>query len=261
MKYSKAKIFKAVAVLVLVVVVFLSLGKFRSTTCREIAITVLDSSEVNFINRDSVYRMIYSVSSSILGHNLDSVNTYQLDSQLRKCPYIRKVALYKSITGVLHIDVMQRRPLLMVLNGNQNYYIDNDGVIFAANKGNACQCIVVNGYVTDKYDFSGDKVYKVDIANGSGQTSDLFKLARQIYYDDFWCDQVEQIYINKLGEYEMVPMVGSYVLALGDIEDYDKKLFTLKQFYFKALPKIGWNRYQQISVKYKNQIVCKYKTK
>jgi cell division protein FtsQ len=56
-------------------------------------------------------------------------------------------------------------------------------------------------------------------------------------------------------------MVGSHVLALGSIEDYDKKMFTLKQFYFKALPKLGWNTYKQISVKYNNQVVCKRRTK
>jgi cell division protein FtsQ len=261
MRYSKSKIFKAVSVLVLVVVIFLSLGKFRSTICKDIAITVLDSAEVNFIDRDSVFAMMYSVSQNILGHNLDSINTYRLDCQLKKCPYIRKASIYKTVSGVLHIDVMQRRPILMVLNGSQSYYVDNDGMVFAAGKGNACQCIVVNGYVKDKYDFTGGKVYKADDTSSNSQTSDLFKLARLINNDDFWRDQVEQIYINKLGEYEVVPMVGSHVLALGSIEDYDKKMFTLKQFYFKALPKLGWNTYKQISVKYNNQVVCKRRTK
>jgi cell division protein FtsQ len=52
-------------------------------------------------------------------------------------------------------------------------------------------------------------------------------------------------------------MIGDFVLSIGSIEDYDKKMYTLKQFFFKALPKVGWNTYQQISVKYNNQIVCK----
>ncbi|MCR5454696.1 MAG: hypothetical protein K6F33_06900 [Bacteroidales bacterium] len=261
MKYSKSKIFKAVAVLLLVVVIFLSLGKFRNTTCKYIEITVLDSAEVSFVSRNDVYDMLYAVDKDIVGHNIDSVNTYLLDQGLRKCPYIRKASIYKSISGVLHIDVMQRRPILMVVGDRQNYYIDCDGMIFATGKGSACQCIVVNGYVNGKYDFSDGKMYNVSDTASYSQTRDLFQLARYITNDDYWRFQVEQIFINQAGEYEIVPMVGAHVFALGSIEDYDKKMFTLKQFCFKALPKLGHNTYQQISVQYNNQVVCKRRSK
>lgn len=262
MKYSKRKIFKAVAVIVLVVLVFLSLSKFRNTTCKKLVVKVLDESEeVNFIDSDSLFKIIYSIHDKIEGHPLDSVNIYLIDRELRKCPYIRKASIYKTITSDVHIDVMQRRPILMVLDGNQNYYIDNDGIVFEAGKGNAFHCIVASGYVKDKYDFSGGKIYKAYDTSSRSQTRDLFKLAQLIYNDDFWRDQVEQIFINKLGEYEIVPMMGAQVLSLGTIEDYDKKMYTLKQFCFNALPKLGWNTYQQISVKYNNQVVCKRITK
>lgn len=259
MKYSKKKILKAVAVLALVVTVFLSLGKFHNTTCNGFDIKIMDSSENNFINSDSVLHMLYSVNGDIEGYKMDSINTYAFDERLRQCPYIRKASIYKSISGKLHVDVQQRKPILMVLGDKQNYYIDNDAVVFAASDRDACQCIVVNGYVNDHYNFGDGQIYRADTTQSKKQTRDLFKLAKQILSDDFWSDQIEQIFINKLGEYELVPMAGAHVLELGSIEDYDKKLYTLKQFYFKALPKLGWNTYQRISVKYKNQVVCKRK--
>ncbi|MBR4324216.1 MAG: hypothetical protein IKP73_01670 [Bacteroidales bacterium] len=261
MKISKTKVFKALAVLVLVVIVFLSLGKFHNTTCQSVEITVEDSADVNFVNKDMVLAMIYNRLPNILGYKMDSINIYLLDSALHKCPYIRRASIYKSISGVLNIDVQQRKPMLMVVNDKHDYYIDSDGMIFATGDKDACQCIVVNGNVKDKYDFSGGKMYKADVHKQGSQSGELFRLAQLIMKDDFWSDQVEQIYINKEGEYEIVPMVGSHVLALGSMEDYDKKMYALKQFYFKALPKLGWDTYQQISVKYKNQIVCKRKKK
>jgi cell division protein FtsQ len=39
----------------------------------------------------------------------------------------------------------------------------------------------------------------------------------------------------------------------------DVKLENLKLFYQKALPKVGWERYSSINLKYKNQIVCTIK--
>ena len=100
-------------------------------------------------------------------------------------------------------------------------------------------------------------MYKADAYTEGSQTGDLFRLAQLINHDDFWADQVTQIYVNKLGEYEIVPMIGEFVYELGTMEDFDKKMYTLKQFYHNAMAKLGWNTYQQISVKYKNQVVCK----
>ncbi len=256
MKYSKTKILKAGAVLALVVVVFMSLGKFHNTICHDVQIHVEDSAEVNFINANIVRDMIHKKVVGIEGYKMDSINTYVLDSTLRRCAYIRKASIYKSISGVLHIDIQQRKPMLMVLGDKQNFYIDNDAVVFPVGKDDACKCIVVNGYVKDKYDFSDGNVYSVNAHGDDSQTSDLFKLARLIMEDDFWRDQVEQIYINQLGEYELVPMVGSHLLAIGTIDNYDKKMYTLKQFYLKAMPKLGWNTYERISAKYNGQLVC-----
>ena len=41
-----------------------------------------------------------------------------------------------------------------------------------------------------------------------------------------------------------------------DNEDYVDKLKRLKIFYKQILPSKGWNSYEKVSVKYKNQIVC-----
>ena len=45
--------------------------------------------------------------------------------------------------------------------------------------------------------------------------------------------------------------------AWGDtLADFEKKLENLKLFYEKAIPKVGWEKYSIINLKYKNQIVC-----
>jgi cell division protein FtsQ len=56
-----------------------------------------------------------------------------------------------------------------------------------------------------------------------------------------------------------VPILGDQMIRIGTIDDLDEKLERLKTFYKEAMPYEGWRTYRSISVKYKNQIVCKKK--
>ena len=242
MKVSKRKIFKLSLAILLLLVMCWATGRFHDTRCDEIVICIDSTEDVHFVEQNDVLQLIYNVVDKIEGYKMDSID------------------IYKTISGKLKIDIVQRKPLLMVINNTgQSYYIDNDGIIFETSKKSSPQVIVANGFIKDKFDFSDGKVYKIDLSDSKtpGTQSDLFKLIKLIDGDDFWRDQIEQIYVNSLSEYELVPMLGRHILSIGSIEDYDKKMYILKEFYFRGLKKAGWNAYKQISVKYKNQIVCK----
>ena len=74
--------------------------------------------------------------------------------------------------------------------------------------------------------------------------------------DDFWNDQIEQIYVNQNNDVELIPRVGEQVIMLGSFENFEEKLANLKLFYDQAVPKVGWDKYSIINLKYKDQIVC-----
>jgi cell division protein FtsQ len=82
-------------------------------------------------------------------------------------------------------------------------------------------------------------------------------MAKFIHNHPFWESQVEQIYLNKKGEYEIVPRVGAHLIKLGTYENYREKFRNLKAFYKKGLNNVGWNQYLIINLKYDNQIICK----
>ena len=46
------------------------------------------------------------------------------------------------------------------------------------------------------------------------------------------------------------------MLTLGTLDEFEEKLANLKLFYEQAIPKVGWEKYSMINLKYKNQIVC-----
>jgi cell division protein FtsQ len=71
---------------------------------------------------------------------------------------------------------------------------------------------------------------------------------------EFWKAQIEQIYIGN--DVELVPLAGSHIIVLGNFQDIDEKMNKLLVFYQHGLNKVGWNIYETINLKYKNQIVC-----
>lgn len=243
----------------LAIVIYLSLNKFHETVFRSIDISIQDSLELNFVNKNDVLDMVYSNTPYVSGYKMDNVDIHVLTKVIKENPYVRNVAIYKTLSGKLKIDVQQRKPILLVMGNKQDYYIDEDGCVFPASDKYPARTLVVTGCVQDMFDFNAQPYYQIYKGKNSepSMTLDLFKLGRQIITDDFWRDQVSQIYVTTLNEYELVPMAGKHILALGSIDDYDRKMYILKQFYLKGLNKTGWNRYSLISVKYNGQIVCK----
>ena len=86
--------------------------------------------------------------------------------------------------------------------------------------------------------------------------TDLYQFALFLQKNKFWDAQIEQINVLKGREVELVPRVGDHIVFLGKIDNYENKLERLKEFYRKGLNKVGWNKYDRISVEFGNQIIC-----
>ena len=84
----------------------------------------------------------------------------------------------------------------------------------------------------------------------------LFNFAKYINNDKFWKAQISQVYVVDQNNIELIPRVGPHTILLGSLDDYELKMEKLKLFYEQALTEEGWNKYKQINLKYRNQIVC-----
>jgi len=88
---------------------------------------------------------------------------------------------------------------------------------------------------------------------------DLFKLSSFITQDQFLKAQIEQIYVTKTGEFELIPKVGRHLIIFGGIEDMENKFDKLLVFYHQGMNKTGWDKYKTINLKFENQVVCSKK--
>jgi cell division protein FtsQ len=81
-------------------------------------------------------------------------------------------------------------------------------------------------------------------------------MVKYINRNDFLKAQIQEIYINRKNEFELIPTMGDHRIIFGDIENMEGKFKKLLVFYEDGLRNMNWNRFSTINIKYKNQIVC-----
>ena len=204
----------------------------------------------NFIERDEVDRILLDNSGTLVGRKLDEINIHKLENVLKANPFIEYAKVFADMNGIIHVDIRQRKPLLRIINmANVNFYIDENGFKIPLSDNYTARVLVANGLINE--DFEG----KVDTLS-SQLARDLLRTAKFIRRDTLWNDQVEQLFVSMNGDIEIVPRVGDHKIILGTADSLEIKFRNLLVFYKKAIPKVGWDAYKTINLKYANQIIC-----
>ena len=219
-----------------------------STICKDVKVIIPGNQ--NFIERAEVDAILRINGGSLRGREIKNINIQNLEADLKANPFIEFAKVYADMDGVIHVQIRQREPLLRVFNmQNQDFYIDYNGYKIPTSDNFTADVLAANGYIPEN--FSGN----VDTLK-SKLVKDLFLTARYIAADTLWSNQISQLYVNQLNEIEMVPRVGNQKIILGDADSLETKFRNLYFFYKKAMPKVGWETYKTINIKYANQIVC-----
>ncbi len=229
--------------------------KKKQLICRAVVPEILDSAKVRFITAKDIKDLLREKQGRMLGMPLYSINTEKIEKILLKHPYIKQAEAYKDADGVLHIDILQRKPVVRIyLPGRPGFFVDDEGYILPWSSRYPVYVLVASGNIPVPSRVASFKtVY--DLPEKT-HVQDIYRLACYIDSVPFWKAQIEEIYIDDRGDYTLTPRVGSHAIILGDMEDYRGKFRKLYLFYTHALNNLGWNRYTTINLAFKNQIVC-----
>lgn len=222
--------------------------KKESLRCKDVKVIL--PGRYNFIERDEVDRILLENGGGLVGRDLNEINIHKLENTLKANPFIEYAKVYADMDGIVHVQIRQREPVLRVINmANFHFYVDGKGLKMPLSENFTAKVLVVNGMIDE--DFTG-KVEELS----SKLAKDLFRIALFIKNDTLWNDQIEQLYVDLKGDIEMVPRVGDHKIILGDADSLQTKFRNLLVFYKKAIPKVGWDTYSTINLKYANQIIC-----
>lgn len=231
-------------------------SKERKINCNHVEVSINYSEDEYFITIDEVRNIVEEFCLAEMNDN--GKNKIQvLENKLNNHPAIQKCELYTNVSGILYVDIKQRRPIGRIINKRgDSYYLDENGKMMPVFDGRPSRVVVVNGeineiYAPNAYYFENDSAAKISVMD------DIYQILKVIDKSEFWKAQVEQIYINSDKEFILIPKVGNHEVLFGKADHVEGKLNKLKWFYEKGLPAEGWKSYKIIDVRYKAQVICR----
>ncbi len=231
-------------------VVLMSFVDVKKHTVKCTDIKILIPGADNFIEREEIDAILKQNQGQLIGRNLEGINLHEIEQNMIANPYIELAKVYADMDGVIHIEIKQRQPVLRVINvSNQDFYIDKNGLKMPVSPNFTANVLAANGRILEHFNGRIDTL-TTQIA------ADLYKTALYIKKDTLWDAQIEQLFVNANNDIELIPRVGSQRIILGDADSLEIKMRNLRAFYKKAMPKVGWDTYKTINIKYTNQVVC-----
>jgi len=221
--------------------------KKSEVACKDVKIYIPGNQY--FIDREEIDNILQIHSHALIGRRMVDININELETRLKSNPFIAYAKVYADMDGVINVEISQREPILRVMNRfDQDFYVDQHGLKIPLSANFTARVLAANGYIDELFANHVDTLH-------TALAMELFKTADYIRKDSLWDAQIAQLYVNKDHEIELVPRVGNNRILLGDADSLDVKFRNLLIFYKKALPRVGWDAYKMINIKYANQVI------
>jgi cell division protein FtsQ len=235
--------------------------EYNDMKCRNYVIRIDYGKADVLVTQEDVYNLVKQSGHVLKGQTRGNINFEKIERELRRYSYISGAQVYMTIDGIVHLDVVQRQPILRVFNAKgESFYLDGLGKLLPLNPAFSARVLVATGKIPEPFlkniNYLTDSLRKKDSVQYKGVMVNLYKLATFIIRDRFLRAQIEQIYVDDNGEFQMIPRVGNHLIIFGNAENIAEKFEKLLVFYRMGLNKTGWTKYNVINIKYKNQVVC-----
>lgn len=222
-------------------------GESQKVLCNRIEVIMSDTVNNRFVTLTDIRVMLEETDMQLQGYPLAEINIRSLEHSLEKNPYVRNAEVSKDISGRLEVKIEQREPLVRLIpEGKQGFYLDKEGMKLPLSDQFTPLILLASGNLP-KLD-QGGKLNK--------QLGEIYRFSTYLTEHPFWRDQIVQIYVDRKGEYELIPRVGAHHILLGSMEHWEMKLRNLELLYRQGLSRYGWNTYGTINLKYTNQVIC-----
>ena len=166
------------------------------------------------------------------------INTALLEDLISEEIYVKKAEVYLDVAGILKIYVYFREPFLRVLDGDEIYYLDRDGVFLPKSLNLNQDLLLVNGECAQ-----GDLV--------------LFELVDRIYSNEILNELIGGIICNQKGEYILSSKICDLNINIGSSSLLNNdKIDMIKLFYNFLSTYKDCNYCSTINIIYDKQVIC-----
>ncbi|MBX2938656.1 MAG: hypothetical protein KF880_01125 [Ferruginibacter sp.] len=236
-----------------IVLLAAAVKKNNNRLCYGVEVHITGASKHLFINEQDVKKILNDYSEvKPDGGPVQSIDLRKIEKIIERDVWVKNAELYVDINGILQVRVDEREPVARIFTvSNNSYYIDSSLKMLPLSEKVAARVPVFTGFPAETA-ILNDREKKL--------LKEVYLLADAISNDPFLNALTEQVNIQR-GKFEIIPKIGDQIILLGDSEEYEQKLENLKLFYQKVMTKTSWNRYSEINLQFKNQVVAKWRSK
>lgn len=215
-----------------------------------------------FLTEDELFTRLKRKGFIYNGLIQKNLKTNKIENYIRSMSEVRQVKVFTQLGQGWKIDVHVRKPIARIYNKyDETFYLDEEGVIMNASNLHTARVVVVTGFLKDRiYEQSVPEIINNDSLISIRKLDDVYRISNYVCNDPIMQALIGQIHLKKDGDFVLIPLVGDQKIIFGTAytdDEVREKFKKLKIFYKEAIPYEGWNKYEEISLKYDKQIVCK----
>jgi len=230
------------------VLMVLAIVNIPKQKCESIKITPHTQNECVILTAEDLKQMLADAHIEVIGQKIKEVNLEPISAILEKNPYVEEVNFIHFANNKLLIDYTLKDIVLHVYNDKgEQYFVDSKGRLLPFTNKMTDYLPVANGNIRQSYR-PGATIQK--------DLRPIFAISQEINKDEFCKAQFQQLYLNENNQVELVSSVGHHIVLFGDEENAAEKLQNLKHVYQDGLSHLGFERYAQLDVRFKNRVIA-----
>lgn len=209
-----------------------------------------------FLDEKEIKLILSSKLDTFVGKESSAINLLEIEELIEMEPVVKNAEAYLGVSGALQLDVALKTVIVRIKpSDNNGYYLDKTGLVMPWVSSYTPRVLSLNGWI-NRYCIETLPQLS-DSARTDVMNKELYAFANFVYRDEFWSKQLVQLYLNYDGDVELVTLIGEQKITLGSFQGGEKKLEKLNLYYEQVVNKVGWNEYEEVNLKFENQIVCK----
>lgn len=235
------------------VVVSVGLARQRKLPVDDFRTVIVNDENNHFLNSEDVEELVTEVHGRPLAEVArGEVNVAEIERELRENPFVKEAEAYTELGGDLVVEMELRKPLArVVFEDGSGFYLDKDYRKLDLSRRYAANTLLLRGLAWEPL------LPRDSLLNP--QLTEIRKFLEYIDGDRFLRSQVSEVLWEEDGDLVIYPEVGDVRIEFGRPVRIEEKFSNMKLFYEKVLNKVGWDKYRQISLKYRGQVVAERK--
>ncbi|HET8573460.1 MAG TPA: hypothetical protein VFL76_06280 [Edaphocola sp.] len=231
-----------------IALVVLAFAHQENKVIRKTELHVVNQNRMGVLQKKTLESWIFkNPQINVSGKSKDKLDLKKIEQQAELNPWVANAEVYVDNDDVLQIDIAERYPLARIFRfDGLSFYMDSSLAKMPVIKGSSFAIPVFTNVV-----YGGS-----DSLNRALNAKIAF-MAELIGKDSFWNAQIEQIVVQPDQDFVLIPLLGKdQQIIFGDTSNAREKLDNLFAFYTHVIPKIGWDNYRRIDLRFSGQIVA-----